>query len=90
MALKRWYNNGFSSKFWAAESTNLAYVTNSDDNTVSVIDGKTNTVTDTIKVGNNPFAVSVNPSTNLVYVTSAVDNTVSVIDGKMNTLIPFK
>jgi DNA-binding beta-propeller fold protein YncE len=54
---------------------------------VSVIDGKTNTVTANIKVGNNPSAVSTNPST---YVLNGGDNTVSVIKGKTNTLTVYK
>ena len=49
-------------------STNIAYVANNVDNTVSVIDGKTNRVIATITVGKSPYAVSVNPSTNIVYV----------------------
>jgi YVTN family beta-propeller protein len=36
-----------------------AYITNSGDNTVSVIDTATNTVTATIPVGNSPFGVAV-------------------------------
>jgi YVTN family beta-propeller protein len=59
-------------------STNTVYVANYNDSTVSVIDGKTNTVTDVIygsrlpntglQVGNYPFAISVNPLTNIAYV----------------------
>ena len=60
-------------------STNTVYVTNADDNTVSVINGSTNAVTSTISVGSYPYGVAVNPSTNTVYVTNADDNTVSVI-----------
>ena len=41
--------------------TNLIYVTNQDDNTVSVIDGVTNLVITTIPVGSRPFSVGVNP-----------------------------
>jgi YVTN family beta-propeller protein len=49
-------------------STNIIYVTNYDDNTVSVIDGKANRViTNNIKVGTSSTA-SVNPSSNIVYV----------------------
>ena len=35
-------------------SAQTAYITNSNDNTVSVIDVATNTVTNTIPVGNYP------------------------------------
>ena len=71
-------------------SANTVYVANSGDNTVSVIDGKTNNVTDTIKVGKNPSAVSVNPSTDVAYVANRGDNTVSVINGKTNNVIDIK
>ncbi|MDQ6723552.1 MAG: hypothetical protein M3Z01_04725 [Thermoproteota archaeon] len=62
--------------------TNVVHITNSNDNTVSVIDGKTNIVITNIKVGSNPTGVSFNPLTNVAYVTNSNDNTVSVIDGK--------
>ena len=67
-------------------STNTVYVTNFNDNTVSVIDGSNNTVTATVTVGSTPWGVAVNPSTNTVYVTNSNDNTVSVIDGSNNTV----
>ena len=40
-------------------------------NTVSVIDGATNTVTATIAVGSDPSGVGVDPSTHAVYVANA-------------------
>ena len=55
------------------------YVTNNDDNTMSVIHTATNTVTATIVVGSSPQAVAVDPSGRYVYVTNSGDNTVSVI-----------
>ena len=45
-----------------------AYVANYNDNTVSVIDTATNTVTATIPVGHVPDAVAVNPAGTYVYV----------------------
>ncbi len=66
--------------------TNRIYVTNSNDGTVSVIDGTTNSVVATIPVGTTPQAVAVNPSTNNIFVANAGDNTVSVIDGATNTV----
>jgi YVTN family beta-propeller protein len=45
---------------------NLAYVTNTQDGTVSVIDGSTNTVTETLPV--TGLYVAVNPVTAVVYV----------------------
>src|SRR5438128_2084481 len=61
-------------------TTNRIYVANDDDNTVSVIDGLTNTVIETIGVGSHPLRVGVNSVTNRIYVTNGDDSTVSVID----------
>jgi YVTN family beta-propeller protein len=73
--------------------TNKAYVANSDDNTVTVIDGATNNTT-TVSVGIYPYAVAVNPVTNQIYVANSCGNdptctsfgtgTVTVIDGATN------
>jgi YVTN family beta-propeller protein len=41
-------------------------VTNARDNTVSVINGQTNTVTATIPVGADPFAVAANRITGTI------------------------
>jgi len=48
--------------------TTLIYVANFDDDTISVIDGATNTAIATVPVGRAPsnVHVGVNPSTNLV------------------------
>jgi YVTN family beta-propeller protein len=61
-------------------------VANLQDNTVSVIDGATNTVTATVTVGNGADAVGVDPTTDTVYVANQDDNTVSVINGATNTV----
>src|SRR6266536_3595039 len=50
------------------ENTNRIYATNYADNTVSVIDGNTNTVIATVPVGAGPSGIGVNPSTNKIYV----------------------
>ncbi|MEU9048496.1 YncE family protein, partial [Kitasatospora sp. NPDC048343] len=63
-----------------------AYVTNEGDNTVSVIDTATNTVTATVVVGTGPFDVAVTPDGLHAYVTNEGDNTVSVIDTATNTV----
>ncbi len=57
-----------------------------DDGTVSVINGRTNTVTATIPVGGVPFGVAVDPKTNTIYVTNHFSDTVSVISGRTNTV----
>jgi YVTN family beta-propeller protein len=64
--------------------TNKIYVTNSNSNNVTVIDGATNT-TATVTVGTGPFRVAVNPVTNKIYVTNQGSGTVTVIDGATNT-----
>lgn len=58
----------------------------SDANTVSVIDGETNTVIDTIDVGRAPYGVAYNYDNHNVYVTNGGGG-VSVIDGETNTVI---
>ena len=70
--------------------TNTIYVTNTDDNTVSVIDGSTCDGADTsgcgqtpptVAVGTAPRAVGIDTTTDTVYVGNRDDGTVSVIDG---------
>ena len=48
--------------------TNHVFVSNSQDNSVTVIDGDQNRVITTIPVADDPFAMTVNPTTNMVYV----------------------
>jgi YVTN family beta-propeller protein len=67
--------------------TNRIYVANQDGDTVSVINGATNTVIHTIPVGNGPACVGVNPDTNRIYVANFISDNVSVIDGATDTVI---
>jgi YVTN family beta-propeller protein len=53
------------------------YVTNGEDNTVSVISGRTNTVTATIAVGAFPQGVAADSKAKATYVASS--GTVSVL-----------
>ena len=58
------------------------YVTDEGDGTVSLINGRTDTVSSTLIVGGRPFGVAVDDtgtSQGLVYVTTLDDNAVSVI-----------
>lgn len=77
---------------FAAEdySTHTLYVSNSNDNTVSVVNladcasGNMSgcaTTSPTISVGTLPLGMAVDEATDTVYVANAVDGTVSVIDG---------
>jgi YVTN family beta-propeller protein len=65
--------------------TKNVYVTNEFSNTVSVIDGITQRVIDTITVGSFPYGVAVNPFNDRIYVTNRGSNTVTVIDSPTNT-----
>jgi YVTN family beta-propeller protein len=65
--------------------TKNVYVTNEFSNTVSVINGITEKVTDTIRVGSFPYGVAVNPFNDRIYVTNRGSNAVTVIDSPTNT-----
>jgi YVTN family beta-propeller protein len=66
--------------------TNVVYVVNYGDNTVTVIDGAKQRVVKTLSVGEHPQAVAVDPSSNLIYVVNTHGNSVTVIDGTKNTI----
>jgi YVTN family beta-propeller protein len=71
----------------AVDSTShTAYVTNVDDDTVSVIDEATNSVTATITVGGGPLTVAADPTAHLAYVTNGGNGTVSVINEAARTV----
>ena len=72
-------------------ATDTVYVTNTNDNTVSVIDGSTcngfnhsgcGQTPPTVAVGAVPRAVGVNQVTDTIYVGNRDDGTVSVVDGR--------
>ena len=92
IAILAWYNDpgragvinvGDGPYGIAFDGTNI-YVTNYVDDTVSVIDPNTNTVTATVNVGDGPWGIAFD-GTN-IYVTNSVDDTVSVIDPNTNTV----
>ena len=60
---------------------NRVYVSNSGDNTVSVLDGNTSASLATIAVGQLPCAIAVNPVTNRIYVGNINSSDVTVING---------
>ena len=64
-----------------------AYITNRNDNTVSVINVATNIVSAIITVGSSPGGVSVSPDGSKVYVANYSSNTVSVINTATNTVL---
>jgi YVTN family beta-propeller protein len=70
-------------------TTSQAYVTNTFDGTVSVIDTRTNRVVDTVpngptSIGAGPGGAGVDPAHHQVYVVNGNSNTVSVIDTGTN------
>jgi YVTN family beta-propeller protein len=68
-------------------NNNNLYVANFNLQNISVISSNTNTVIDTIPVGNYPREIIFNPSNNNIYVANLNSNTVSVIDTTTNTVI---
>ncbi|HEY9001013.1 MAG TPA: beta-propeller fold lactonase family protein [Mucilaginibacter sp.] len=69
------------------QSVSYAYVANSADNTVSIVNTATNTVIATLNVGKYPTGVSVSPDGSRAYVTDQGDNTVSIINTITNKVI---
>jgi YVTN family beta-propeller protein len=69
------------------EVTNKIYVANSGTDTVTVIDGATNSIS-TLSAGSQPWNVAVNPVTNEIYVANFGSNSVTVIQGAPATSSP--
>ena len=67
-------------------NTNRTYVANCCNDTVTVIDGVTNSTVH-IPVGTRPIGIAVNPVTNRVYVANDWSNDITVIDGFTNQAI---
>ena len=65
----------------------FAYVTNTGDNTVSVIDMAANAVIAVIPVGNGPVGTALTPDGTHEYVLNFGAGTVSVIDTSTNTVV---
>ncbi len=75
-------DSGGSTPYMAAVAFDgtRGYVTNTVQNTLTVIDTPTNTVDTSIPVGAHPAGVAVAPGGGFVYVTNYADGTVSVVD----------
>ena len=66
--------------------TNKIYVSDAGGgNYVTVLDGSTNTILNTIQVGQTPYGIGINPNTNKIYVGNSGSSTVSVIDGSFSS-----
>ena len=64
----------------------VAYITNNWNNTVSVINTTTNTVTAKVPVGSGPYGATITPDGTKIYITNINGNTVSVINAATNTV----
>lgn len=68
-------------------NTNMIYVGNAGSNTVSVVDGSTNTILTNVTVGFTPVALAIDTNAKMVYVANINSNTVSVINATTNTVV---
>ena len=66
--------------------TNMIYVANGADGTISVINGTSNSVVNNVSMPVDPTGVGVNPNTNLIYVAGYRDNSTYIIDGINNKI----
>jgi len=67
------------------QGTNTVYVSNQGSESISVIDGKTNQVVDTIPVS-EPYEMTVDSIKNKVYVTYFGTGTLSIIDESLDEI----
>lgn len=67
-----------------------AYVANAGDGTVTVLDGKADTILAVIPVSGHPYSIAADPVTNKVYVTHTFGDDLSIIDGVNNTVKQMK
>ncbi len=66
--------------------TNRVYVANGLADTLSVVDGGTDTEVAEFAIGNGPTDVAVNTRTNRVYVVNFLDGNLKVVDGSDNSI----
>ncbi|WP_339189292.1 MULTISPECIES: YncE family protein [unclassified Paenibacillus] len=79
---------GRPSRIVINELTNRVYVTNTVNDSVTVINGTTQAIIATIKVGSNPvIAPALNKITNRIYVANNLSRFLSVINGRTNKLL---
>jgi YVTN family beta-propeller protein len=64
-----------------------AYVASMDSDTIKVVDTATNTIINSVNVGDQPSVVAVNPGRTRLYVTNYLSDNVSVIDIATNKVI---
>jgi YVTN family beta-propeller protein len=71
----------------AATDSRLVFVTNGEDNTVSVVDTGTLKIVKEIEVGEGPVSAAYSELANAVYVSQTVGGSIAVIDAKSLTVI---
>ena len=64
------------------EAANRIYFTNSLDGTLSVLDGKTNVVLETVPAGRRPTEVALSPSGDRLYVADMDTDTLTVLNAR--------
>lgn len=69
------------------ESAPFGYVTNADDNYVSIIDLSTNAITGKILVGKHPYGIVASSDGKYLYVAITTPSSVSVIETKTNQVV---
>jgi len=68
-------------------ATQRLYAVNYGDETLSVIDLRSQRIIATLPVGHHPQAVVVDPTCNVIYVANVHGNSVTAIDGRNNRVI---
>jgi YVTN family beta-propeller protein len=71
-------------------SNGRAYVASAGDGTVSVIDGKTDTVLATLKVGSHPYSIAADSAAGKVYLSRTYSNELTVIDAATDAISGVK
>ena len=79
------FNGLFLQQMAVDPATGVVYVADPSNDSVSVIDVATNTVTGSIPVGGDPEAIAVDPRTHTAYVANTSSGTVSVISAALPT-----
>ena len=86
MSSRSWFAVLIGVTILCAPLSAAVYVSNVDDDTISVIDPATNTVIQTISVGNEPRDLASTPSGDRIYVPNRHSDDVSVISTATNTV----
>lgn len=72
------------------ERSGRAYVANSGDRSVSVIDGDTGKLIATVRTAARPYAIAVDAEDDKVYVSNTFSDKLTVVDGKTNVATNLK